>query len=76
MKSLQAPQESTSTNVSEVLETVASWYEDVADDKQIQLQAMADDNLIIQSDPEKLTRRWLTWSIMQLNTPKQAEKLV
>ena len=33
-----------------------SWYEDVADDKQIQLQATADDNLIIQSDPEKLTQ--------------------
>ncbi|NUW70748.1 sensor histidine kinase [Vibrio coralliilyticus] len=49
-------QQSTSTNVSEVLKTVVSWYEDVADDKQIQLQVMADDNLIIQSDPEKLTQ--------------------
>ncbi|MFN3015752.1 sensor histidine kinase [Vibrio coralliilyticus] len=49
-------QQSTSTNVSKVLKTVVSWYEDVADDKQIQLQAMADDNLIIQSDPEKLTQ--------------------
>lgn len=49
-------QQSTSTNVSEVLKTVVSWYEDVADDKQIQLQAIADDNLIIQSDPEKLTQ--------------------
>ncbi|MBN3492876.1 sensor histidine kinase [Vibrio neptunius] len=49
-------QQSTSTHVSEVLKTVVSWYEDVADDKQIQLQARADDNLIIQSDPEKLTQ--------------------
>lgn len=44
------------TQVSEVISKVVSWYDDVAEDKQIQLVSDVADGLIIQSDPDKLTQ--------------------
>ncbi|NOI68009.1 HAMP domain-containing sensor histidine kinase [Vibrio sp. 99-8-1] len=46
----------TATHVSEVVANVASWYEDVAEDKQIQLDVNVTDGLILQSDPDKLSQ--------------------
>ncbi|WP_299733000.1 HAMP domain-containing sensor histidine kinase [uncultured Endozoicomonas sp.] len=47
------------TDVGNVVRTVVSWYEDVADDKQIQLKVDVPEPVIIQSDPEKLTQALL-----------------
>ncbi|PCD86550.1 sensor histidine kinase [Vibrio mediterranei] len=44
------------TQVSDVISKVVSWYDDVAEDKQIQLVSDVADGLIIQSDPDKLTQ--------------------
>ena len=44
------------TNVSEVVRNVASWYEDVAEDKQIELIVDVASKLRLQSDPDKLTQ--------------------
>lgn len=46
----------TTTHVSDVIVNVASWYEDVAEDKQIELVVDVSDDLTIQSDPDKLTQ--------------------
>ena len=46
----------TETNVSEVIRNVASWYEDVAEDKQIELIVDVASDLRLQSDPDKLTQ--------------------
>ncbi|WP_454441757.1 sensor histidine kinase [Vibrio bathopelagicus] len=44
------------TQVSDVVANVVSWYEDVAEDKQIELVVESADGLVIQSDPDKLTQ--------------------
>tara|TARA_Y100000588_G_C14269598_1_gene931691 strand:+ start:1919 stop:3322 length:1404 start_codon:yes stop_codon:yes gene_type:complete len=45
-----------STQVSDVISNVVSWYEDVAEDKQIELVVEGKRDLIVQSDPDKLTQ--------------------
>ncbi|MFM2583321.1 sensor histidine kinase [Vibrio campbellii] len=42
------------TNLSEVIHNVISWYEDVAEEKGIALEAIVSDELNIVSDPDKL----------------------
>ncbi|WP_434567071.1 HAMP domain-containing sensor histidine kinase [Vibrio chagasii] len=49
------PQE-VSTQVSDVVGNVVSWYEDVAEDKQIELVVEGKRDLVVQSDPDKLTQ--------------------
>ncbi|MFA0094516.1 HAMP domain-containing sensor histidine kinase [Vibrio splendidus] len=44
------------TQVSDVIANVVSWYEDVAEDKQVELEVESADGLVIQSDPDKLTQ--------------------
>lgn len=44
------------TQVSDVISNVVSWYEDVAEDKRIELVVESADGLVIQSDPDKLTQ--------------------
>ncbi|MDH5923001.1 HAMP domain-containing histidine kinase [Vibrio splendidus] len=44
------------TQVSDVIANVVSWYEDVAEDKQVELEVESADTLVIQSDPDKLTQ--------------------
>ncbi|MEZ8202654.1 sensor histidine kinase [Vibrio splendidus] len=44
------------TQVSDVIANVVSWYEDVAEDKQVVLEVESADALVIQSDPDKLTQ--------------------
>ncbi len=45
------------TDVNDVVKTVSSWYEDVAEEKQISLTVNTSDNeATIQSDPDKLTQ--------------------
>ncbi|MDH5886499.1 sensor histidine kinase [Vibrio splendidus] len=44
------------TQVSDVIANVVSWYEDVAEDKQVELEVESADALVIQSDPDKLTQ--------------------
>jgi signal transduction histidine kinase len=44
------------TNVSDVISNVVSWYEDVAEDKEITLTVDAPIDLSLQSDPDKLTQ--------------------
>ncbi|MFA0304169.1 sensor histidine kinase, partial [Vibrio sp. 10N.222.46.B3] len=44
------------TQVSDVISNVVSWYEDVAEDKRIELVVESADGLAIQSDPDKLTQ--------------------
>ena len=44
------------TQVSDVIANVVSWYEDVAEDKQVELEVESVDALVIQSDPDKLTQ--------------------
>ncbi|MDA9556199.1 HAMP domain-containing histidine kinase [Vibrio sp.] len=44
------------THVSDVIAKVVSWYEDIAEDKHIKLVIENTDNLIILSDPDKLTQ--------------------
>ncbi|EOX1484437.1 sensor histidine kinase [Vibrio cholerae] len=44
------------TNLSEVVHNVASWYEDVAEEKEIKLETQVSDGLIIVSDPDKLVQ--------------------
>jgi signal transduction histidine kinase len=44
------------TNVGQVMKTVMNWYEDVADEKAIDLSVQADMSVFIQSDPDKLTQ--------------------
>ncbi|MBY7731302.1 HAMP domain-containing histidine kinase [Vibrio splendidus] len=44
------------TQVSDVIANVVSWYEDVAEDKQIELVVEGEGGLVIQSDPDKLTQ--------------------
>lgn len=46
----------TETNVSDVIRNVVSWYEDVAEDKEITLIVDAPIDLSLQSDPDKLTQ--------------------
>ncbi|WP_261902682.1 sensor histidine kinase [Vibrio fortis] len=46
----------TETNVSDVIRNVVSWYEDVAEDKEITLIVDAPIELSLQSDPDKLTQ--------------------
>ncbi|WP_428775047.1 sensor histidine kinase [Vibrio sp.] len=48
--------QSVPTQVSEVIHNVANWYDDVAEDKQITLSVVASDDIVIQSDPDKLTQ--------------------
>ncbi len=45
-----------STQVSDVVGNVVSWYEDVAEDKQIELVIEGKRDLVVQSDPDKLTQ--------------------
>lgn len=45
-----------STQVSDVVGNVVSWYEDVAEEKQIELAVEGECNLVVQSDPDKLTQ--------------------
>ncbi|MCG9694010.1 HAMP domain-containing histidine kinase [Vibrio sp. Isolate22] len=45
-----------STQVSDVVGNVVSWYEDVAEDKQIELVAEGELEAVVQSDPDKLTQ--------------------
>ncbi len=45
-----------STQVSDVVGNVVSWYEDVAEDKQIELVSDGDLEVVVQSDPDKLTQ--------------------
>lgn len=44
------------TQISDVIANVVSWYEDVADDKQIELVVEGEGGLVVQSDPDKLTQ--------------------
>ncbi|OED82971.1 sensor histidine kinase [Vibrio splendidus] len=48
------------TQVSDVIANVVSWYENVAEDKQVELELEVEvesaDALVIQSDPDKLTQ--------------------
>ncbi|PHX04231.1 sensor histidine kinase [Vibrio splendidus] len=44
------------TQISDVIANVVSWYEDVAEDKQVELEVESADALVIQSDPDKLTQ--------------------
>ncbi|WP_215407746.1 HAMP domain-containing sensor histidine kinase [Vibrio gigantis] len=44
------------TQVSDVIRNVVSWYEDVAEDKQIELVVEGEGDLVVQSDPDKLTQ--------------------
>lgn len=45
------------TDVNDVVKTVSSWYEDVAEEKQISLTVNTSDKKVtIQSDPDKLTQ--------------------
>ncbi|MEZ8804070.1 sensor histidine kinase [Vibrio splendidus] len=44
------------TQVSDVIANVVSWYEDVAEDKQVELEVESAGALVIQSDPDKLTQ--------------------
>ncbi|MEZ8124073.1 sensor histidine kinase [Vibrio splendidus] len=44
------------TQVSDVIANVVSWYEDVAEDKQVELEVESADALVIQSDLDKLTQ--------------------
>ncbi|CAH7162039.1 Histidine kinase [Vibrio chagasii] len=45
-----------STQVADVVGNVVSWYEDVAEDKQIELMLEGDLEAVVQSDPDKLTQ--------------------
>lgn len=45
-----------STQLSDVIANVVSWYEDVAEDKQIELVVEGNRDLVVQSDPDKLTQ--------------------
>ncbi|WP_394141320.1 sensor histidine kinase [Vibrio chagasii] len=45
-----------STQLSDVVGNVVSWYEDVAEDKQIELVVEGKRDLVVQSDPDKLTQ--------------------
>ncbi|CAH7262706.1 Histidine kinase [Vibrio chagasii] len=45
-----------STRLSDVIGNVVSWYEDVAEDKQIELVVEGERDLVVQSDPDKLTQ--------------------
>ncbi|NOH32906.1 sensor histidine kinase [Vibrio chagasii] len=45
-----------STQLSDVIGNVVSWYEDVAEDKKIELVVEGKRDLIVQSDPDKLTQ--------------------
>ncbi|MFI3276181.1 sensor histidine kinase [Vibrio sp.] len=45
-----------STQLSGVIGNVVSWYEDVAEDKQIELVVEGERDFIVQSDPDKLTQ--------------------
>ncbi|MCG9543859.1 HAMP domain-containing histidine kinase [Vibrio sp. Isolate33] len=44
------------TQVSDVISNVVSWYEDVAEDKQIELVVEGERDFVVQSDPDKLTQ--------------------
>lgn len=44
------------TQVSDVIANVVSWYEDVAEDKQIELVVEGEGGLVVRSDPDKLTQ--------------------
>ncbi|MFV8462581.1 sensor histidine kinase [Vibrio campbellii] len=45
-----------STQLSDVIGNVVSWYEDVAEDKQIELVSDGELEVVVQSDPDKLTQ--------------------
>ena len=45
-----------STQLSDVIGNVVSWYEDVAEDKKIELVVEGKRDLVVQSDPDKLTQ--------------------
>ncbi|MCY9870083.1 sensor histidine kinase [Vibrio barjaei] len=49
-------QQNVNTDVGQVIETVRSWYEDIADDKNIRLAVQCPKGIVIQSDPDKLTQ--------------------
>ncbi|MGF1733892.1 sensor histidine kinase [Photobacterium satsumensis] len=50
-------QQNIPTDVEQVIQTVISWYEDVADEKQVELIApRLEDKILIKSDPDKLTQ--------------------
>ncbi|MBU2898626.1 sensor histidine kinase [Vibrio hepatarius] len=44
------------TNVGEVVKNVLSWFEDVADQKNIEFTAEPKEEIVIKSDPDKLTQ--------------------
>lgn len=44
------------TQISDVIANVVSWYEDVAEDKKIELVVEGEGGLVVQSDPDKLTQ--------------------
>ncbi|NRA18556.1 MAG: HAMP domain-containing histidine kinase [Oceanospirillaceae bacterium] len=41
-------------NIAELLNTVAGWYEEIAEDKQIILKVLTDGDIVIQTEPNKL----------------------
>ena len=41
-------------NIEELLNTVAGWYEEIAEDKQIILKVLTDGDIVIQTEPNKL----------------------
>ncbi|GLT18926.1 hypothetical protein GCM10007938_27080 [Vibrio zhanjiangensis] len=45
-----------STNVNQVVEKVSSWFEDVAEQKKITLVTNSVEEVVIESDPDKLTQ--------------------
>ena len=45
-----------STNINEVVEKVSSWFEDVAEQKNITLMTTSVEEVVIESDPDKLTQ--------------------
>ncbi|MFW7526452.1 sensor histidine kinase [Vibrio ostreicida] len=45
-----------STDLGHVINTVISWYEDVADEKSIELTFHLANHIVLQSDPDKLTQ--------------------
>ncbi|EKO3592082.1 HAMP domain-containing histidine kinase [Vibrio metschnikovii] len=49
-------QQKMTTNINEVIKTVINWYDDIADEKKIKLIREIKEEIIIQSDPDKLTQ--------------------
>lgn len=49
-------QQNIATNVGDIIQTVVNWYDDIAEDKNIKLFKNVGEEIIIQSDPDKLTQ--------------------